>query len=134
MSCTPVKKLCNRLVISESVTFTDGSLVVNLPAGNYANGEKYCVVIAQNIPEETTITAPVVFTIGDGTTTYPLLNCNCTAVTACSVNRRTRYSVKVNTGIADGVFSLIGKLPCSRCVNNAASLPIPDETTPAPGA
>jgi hypothetical protein len=99
MNCNPAKKICDRLVVSTAVTFTDGNLVVNLPAAAYNNGERYCIVVAQNIPDTTTITAPVVFTIGDGTTTYPLLNCNCAPVTACAINRRTRYSVKVNTGI-----------------------------------
>lgn len=131
MSCTATKRLCNRLVISTAVTFADGTLTINIPEGNYANGEKYCIVVAQNIPTETTIAAPVVITIGDdATTTYPLMNCDCTSVYACSINRRTRYSVCVHTDIASGVFKLLGKLPCSRCAN-AASLPIPAETAPA---
>lgn len=124
MSCPNYKRLCNRLVISEAVTFDGTNLVINLPQGTYSNCEKYCIVVAQNIPETTTITAPVVITIGDGTTTYPLLNCDCTAATACSINRRTRYSVRVRTDITTGSFVLLGKLPCSRCGDNAASLPI----------
>ena len=131
MGCAPVKKLCKRLIISQAVTFADDTLTINLPAGTYANKEKYCIVVAQNIPETTTINAPVVITIGDDTTTYSLLNCDCTPVTACSINRRTRYSVIVNTSIAGGVFSLIGRLPCSRCSDVAPSLPI-TEVTPTP--
>lgn len=53
MSCKNVCKLCNHLVISQSVAFTGGNLVVTLPAGSYSNGEKYCIVIAQSIPEAT---------------------------------------------------------------------------------
>lgn len=133
MSCPNYKRLCDKLVISDSVTFTDGTLIINIPSGNYANGEKYCIVVAQNIPTATTITAPVVITIGTSTTpTYPLLNCDCTPVQACSINRRTRYSVRVRTGIQDGVFALMNRLPCSRCANNAASLPLPTTTTPTP--
>ena len=124
MSCPNYKRLCDKLVISQSVTFANGTLIINIPQQAYNNCEKYCIVVAQNIPETTTIAAPVVITIGTDTTTYPLLNCNCTQVTACSINRRTRYSVKVNTGIQDGVFQLLGKLPCSRCAENAKSLPI----------
>lgn len=127
--CT--KRLCNRLVISSAVTFADGTLTINLPAGNYANREKYCLVVAQTIPAETTITAPVVITIGEDTTTYPLMNCDCTTVYACSINTRTRYSVCVFTDITSGVFKLLGKLPCSRCSSNLVSLPAP--TTPAGG-
>ena len=134
MSCPTTKRLCKRLVISQAVTFADGTLTINLPAGTYLNGEKYCIIVAQNMPAEATITAPVVITIGDDTTTtYPLTNCDCTNVTACSINRRTRYSVSVHTDIASGVFKLLGKIPCSRCGDNALSLPLPTETsTPAP--
>ncbi|MBQ4060584.1 MAG: hypothetical protein IJD46_01030 [Bacilli bacterium] len=126
MSCQNVKRLCKRLVISESVTFVDDTLLIDIPTGSYADGEKYCIVVAQTLPDTTTITAPVAITIGgDTTTTYPLINCDCTNVYACSINRRTRYSVCVHTGIADGVFKLMGRLPCSRCADNALALPIP---------
>ena len=131
MSCQNTKHLCNRLVISESVTFTNNTLVINLPAGNYNNKEKYCIVVAQNIPDTTTITAPVEISIGSGTTTYPLVNYDCTNVYACSINKRTRYSVCVHTNISSGVFKLLGKIPCSRCDNNLTSLPAPTTTTPA---
>lgn len=132
MSCQNIKRLCNRLVISSAVTFANGALTIDLPAGSYNNREKYCIVVAQAIPAETTITAPVVFTIGgDATTTYPLMNCDCTTVYACSINTRTRYSVCVYTDITTGVFKLTGKIPCSRCESNLNALPAP--TTPAAG-
>lgn len=124
MSCPNYKKLCKRLVISEAVTFAGGTLTINIPEGNYNDCEKYCIVVAQTIPAATTVAANVVITIGDGTTEYPLLNSDCTNVLACSINARTRYSVMVNTNIQDGVFKLLGRLPCSRCISNAASLPI----------
>ena len=129
MSCPSVKRLCNNLIISQAVTFADGNLVINIPAAYYSNGCKYCIVVAQTIPAETTIGAPVVITIGDGTTTYPLENCDCTPVLACSINTRTRYSVVVRTNTTTGVFKLCGRLPCSRCAENLASLPI-EEAAP----
>lgn len=132
MSCPTTKRLCKRLVISQAVTFDGTNLVINIPEGSYLNNEKYCIIVAQNIPTTVTIAAPVVVTIGTGTTTYPLMNCDCTNVTACSINRRTRYSVCVHTDIATGVFKLLGKIPCSRCADNALSLPIEDAETPAP--
>ena len=49
--------LCSRLVISESVTFAADALTINIPAGSYDNCGKYCIVIAQAIPDETTINA-----------------------------------------------------------------------------
>lgn len=129
MSCPNTHKLCKRLVISQSVTFDGTNLVINIPANTYNNNEKYCIVVAQNIPTTTTITAPVVVTIGTDTTTYPMVNNDCTNVTACAINRRTRYSVCVHTNIASGVFKLMGKLSCSRCGDDAYSLPIAAATT-----
>lgn len=125
MSCAPVKRLCKKLIISQSITFTNNTLIINIPAGSYINKEKYCIIVAQDLPDQTTITAPVVITIGeDTTTTYPLVDSNCIAVNACSINRRTRYSVVVNTNIQDGVFSLIERLPCSRCTEDIEALPV----------
>ena len=132
MSCPTTKTLCKRLVISQAVTFDGTNLIINIPAGAYNDNEKYCIVVAQNIPDTTTITAPVVITIGTGTTTYPLMNCDCTNVGACAINRRTRYSVCVHTNIGTGVFKLLGKLPCSRCINNATSLPIVTDAAVTP--
>lgn len=129
MSCPTYRRLCKRLIISDSVTFVGGNLVINIPQGNYLNNEKYCIVVAQSIPAATTINAPVVITIGTNTQNYPLVNCNCTTVYACSINTRTRYSVIVHTNINNGVFSLIDKIPCSRCTNSVSSLPIPTPVT-----
>lgn len=132
MKCNTYKRMCNRLIISNSVTFANNTLLIDLPAGNYANGQKYCIVVAQNLPDTTTITAPVAITIGGNTaTTYPLTNCDCSTVYACSINRRTRYSVVVRTDITSGVFKLLGKIPCSHCGNNLVALPAPAAT---PGA
>lgn len=115
--CKNVCKLCDRLVISQAVTFADGQLTVNLPAGSYGNKCRYCVVIAQTIPAEATIAAPVVFTIGAGTDTYPLVNSCCAPVTACGVRTRTRYGVVVETTAAGGSFKMLGKPSCSPSYN-----------------
>ena len=71
MSCKNTCKICDRLVLSQSITFDGTNLIVNLPAGSYNNNEKYCVILAQTIPTTTTIGAEVLFTIGDGTEEYP---------------------------------------------------------------
>lgn len=130
MSCT--KRLCNRLIISDAVTFADDTLTINIPEGTYTDCCKYCIVVAQTIPAETTIIAPVVITIGDDTTAYPLTDCSCAQVLACSINTRTRYTVIVNTTPTGGSFKVLGKLPCSSCSNNLPSLPAPAAATPAP--
>ena len=130
MSCKTSCKLCPRLIISSSVNFTDGNLIINLPAGSYNNREKYCIVIAQSIPSTTTITAPVVVTVGEGTQQYPLTKCNCAPVTACSIRTRTRYSVCVNTTATGGIFRLLGK-PCCAPNNQLQSINGTAPETPA---
>ena len=126
MACSPCQRLCPRLVLSQSVTFENDELTINIPSGSYENNQKYCIVVAQSIPTETTIAAPVVITIGeDTTTTYPLVKQNATPVYAASINSRTRYSTMVYTGIQEGVFMLTGKIPCSQCINVPNALPIP---------
>lgn len=133
MSCPASKCLCERLVLSQEVTFEDNTLIINIPAGSYSNGCKYCIIVAQEIPDETTISANVVITIGDDTeTTYPLVNCNCSNVNACQIETRTRYSAVVHTDIQSGVFKLTGKTNCNTC--NRAARAIPVETTAAAGA
>lgn len=113
MACKPVCKLCDKIRISQAVTFTGGNLVINLPAGSYNNGDKYCIIVAQAIPATTTINAPVVITIGTGTVQYPLTKRNCAQVTACGIRTRTRYSVCVSTSATGGVFKMLGNLCCS---------------------
>lgn len=127
MACKSVCQLCKRLVISQAVTFADGTLTINLPAGSYGDGCKYCLVVAQAIPVATTITAPVVITIGDGTEEYPLVGCDCAQVTACALRTRTKYSTRVATSAAGGSFKLLGKPCCSPNYNLAAL----DGTAPA---
>lgn len=113
MPCKNVCKLCPRLILSQAVTFTGGNLVINIPAGTYNGGCKYCIVVAQSIPTTTTISAPVYVTIGTGTELYPLTKCNCTQVTACGIRTRTKYSTVVSTSATGGSFRLLGRPACS---------------------
>lgn len=113
MACKNVCRLCNRLTISTAVEFTGGNLVITLPANSYADGEKVCIVIAQSIPEETTIAAPVVIQIGEGTVQYPLTTRNCAQVTACGIRTRTRYATRVITSATGAVFRMLGDPLCS---------------------
>lgn len=119
--CKNVCRLCDRLVLSQAVTFAAGVLTINLPAGSYADGCKYCIVIAQAIPAATTINAPVVITIGAGTVTYPLTNSCCAQVTACALRTRTKYSTVVSTSANGGSFKLLGK-PCCAPNNTLAAI------------
>lgn len=129
MACKPSCKLCDKIRISQSVTVVtvDGTdtLVIDLPVGVYGDGCKYCIVIAQAIPDTATINMPVAFSIGgDTTTVYPFVKCDCSQITACGIRTRTRYSTRVSTSATSGVFKSLGGTSCSP--NNALlSLPIP---------
>lgn len=117
MSCKSVCRLCNRLIISDAVTFVGGNLVIDIPAGSYANCGRYCIVVAQAIPAATTVNAPVFITIGGGTVLYPLNKCNGAQATASSIRTRTRYATVVSTTATGGAFRLLGRICCAP--NNA---------------
>ena len=127
MACKTICRLCDRLILSQAITFADGTLTINLPAGSYQNGCKYCIVLAQVIPAAATITAPVVITIGDGTEEYPLNDNCCAQLTAAALRTRTRYATRVSTTPTGGSFNLIGKACCTQ--NN--DLVAIDGTAPA---
>lgn len=131
MSCKSSCKLCDKLVISQSVTIVDGTVVIDLPTRCYKDGCKYCVIIAQPIPTDATISSLVAFSIGGDTATlYPFVKCDCSQVTACAIRTRTRYAVCVSTNAVGGVFKSLGGLSCCP-ENNLESLPAPETTTPA---
>lgn len=131
MACKNTCKLCDNLILSTAVTFTAGTgLVITIPESSYNNNCRYCIVVAQAIPEATTITAPVFIQIGAGTELYPLNKCDCTQATACSIRTRTRYATRVETSASTGVFKLLGKVACAPN-NNLTAI---DGTAPAAGA
>ena len=113
MACKNVCRLCNHLAISTDVAFTGGNLVITLPANTYQNGEKVCIVVAQSIPAETTINAPVVIQIGDGTEQYPLTTKCCAQVSACGIRTRTRYATRVITSSVGATFRMLGNPACT---------------------
>lgn len=103
-------KLCSHFVVTTEVAFTDGSLVYTLPDNKiYSNCEKFCIVLGQAIPEETTRNAPVVFVVGTGTTQFPLLTRCGTPVTQGQVDTRRIYPVRVMTSATSG--SLVALCP-----------------------
>lgn len=126
--CNRDCKICDEIIISDAVTIVTlngiDTLVIDIPNGRYIDRCRYCVVVAQTIPDTATINMPVAFSIGGVTTTvYPFINCNCTQVTACGVRNRTRYPVVVFTTPAGGVFRSTRELYCYPA-DNLPSLPV----------
>ena len=127
MYCNRNCKICPNVVLSDSasVITVDGTatLVIDIPAGSYSNGHRYCIVVAQSVPDTATINMPVAFSIGGVTTTvYPFNNCNCTQITACGIQTRTRYPVVVSTTPTGGVFRSVRHVACYPS-QNLASIP-----------
>lgn len=120
--------ICPRLVIPAAVTFAADTLTINLPAGAYADGKKYCILLADPLPEGTTIAATVVITIGDGGVEYPLVDRCCRQATACSVRSRGIYPVVVATDAISASFKLLRQTGCS--TDRLAAV---DGTAPAEG-
>ena len=130
MACNYMcNKLCNNLIISNSITVVtiDGTdtLVIDIPASTYRNGEIFCIVTAQSIPTTATVTMPVAISIGgDTTTVYPLVcSRTCLQAVACQVNARRKYKVVVSTDTTSGVFKTIYGLN-SYCAEVLSSLPV----------
>ena len=113
MNCRNSCSVCPKLVISTEVAFTGGNLVITIPEGSYRNNEKYCIVVAQKIPDTTTINAPVVIQIGTGAVLYPVTKRNCAQLTACGIRTRTKYSTVVHTSADTGTFRLLGNVHCA---------------------
>ena len=122
-------RLCPRLIISDSVTFTAPNLIIDIPAGAYNDCQQYCIVVAQAIPAATTLTAPVFVTIGGGTELYPLTRCNGVQATAAGIRSRTKYKTVVRTTASSGSFQLRGKICCYPTDNLTAI----DGTAPTAG-
>lgn len=128
-------RLCPNTVISQSLTVvtvngTD-TLLIDIPAGTYANGCCYSLIIAQNRPTTATVDMPVAISInGNTTTVYPLVcNRTCLQATACQISGRTRIKAIVQTNTTGGVFRACSGLG-SCCYQRLTSLPV-TTTTPA---
>ena len=113
------------------ITVTGGTLVINIANGSYADCQKFCLILIQNIPDTATINMSVGITIGTDTTVYPMVRCDCTQVTACALRTRTRYPMKVATTATSAVFKVLRNLSCAPD-NRLAAVPVP--ATPAPTA
>ena len=68
---------------------------------------------------------------GDTTTVYPIVNCDCSQVTACAIRTRTKYGLCISTSATSAVFKSLKKLNCYP-TDTLAVIPAPATATPAP--
>lgn len=114
-NCIKNCRLCRNIVISTAVTVVtiDGTdtLVIDIPAGFYPDCRRVCLVVAQTIPATATITMPVAISIGgDTTTVYPIVNYDCSQVTACAIRTRTKYGLCISTSATSAVFKSLVRM------------------------
>lgn len=112
MACNKACKECDRKVYVSDITFAAGTLTLNFPdTMSYVNGCKYCFVLTTTLPDAATVNAPVVVTVGDGTTEFPLLDKCGAQVVASQLRTRRRYPFRVSTTATAGTVTLLCCLP-----------------------
>lgn len=112
MSCNRACKVCDRLAFVSDVTFATDTLTLNFPGTiSYVNGCKYCFVLTTALPDAATVNAPVVATVGAGTTEFPLLDRCGAQVVAQQLRTRRRYPVRISTTAAGGSVTVLCGLP-----------------------
>lgn len=121
-NCKNICSLCKNLIVSRTVTYNAPNLQITIPEDNYYNNCKYCIIVADNIPAETPVDAPVVISVENGTQVYPLVSCDCRPLTARAIRSRTKYSTVVKTDATSGVFKLLGNLCKCNLSNGRQSL------------
>lgn len=110
--CNSCGRLCPHFVVTTAVAFADGTLTLTLPDNiTYSDREKYCIVIGQTIPAETTINSAVVAVIGTGTAEFPLIDRCGAPVVAQQLSVRTVYPVLVRTTTTGGSLRVLRQLP-----------------------
>lgn len=131
MYCNNTCRLCNNLVISTAIAYDSATNTLNItiPNNSYRCNDKVCIVVAQSIPETTTINAQVYIFVGQSS--FPLVNKNCTPVIACQIRSRTKYATCVKTTSTSGSFRLLYNL-CNSNQNNLIALPVVESATPTP--
>lgn len=110
-----VMRIDPRSITEESITFAAGTLTINIPQRAYNAGCPYFLRLVDAIPATTTVGAPVVITIGEGTVEYPLIACNGIALTAENIRSGYSYPVTVVSNNTTGAFKLIAPIRYSRC-------------------
>jgi hypothetical protein len=106
----------HNLIISTAIAFDPATdtLNITLPNGGFRNCENVNLLIAQEIPAATTLTALVNIII-EGST-FPLTKINGLQVTASEILTGVVYPTKVITNGVTGTFKLIVDPKClNRC-------------------
>ena len=124
-----IMRIDPRSVTAETITFADGTLTINVPQRTFYAGCVYFLRLVDPIPAATTVNAPVVITVGDGTVEYPLVACNGAQVTVGNIRTGYSYPIRLATTATGGSFRVLDRL--WGCAGNA--LGSVDGTAPVEG-
>lgn len=112
MSCNTACRECQRKIYVSTITFAADTLTLNFPDSmSYVNGCKYCFVLTTDLPDTATVNAPVVVTVGAGTTEFPLLDRCGRQVVVQQLRTRRRYPVRISTTATGGSVTVLCCLP-----------------------
>lgn len=96
---------CVHFVKTNSVTLTDGVLILNIPQETFANKQKVCICVAQGLPTGVSSADIVAITLGAGTTQYVLRTKCGNNVHADQIRSRRVYHTNVATDSGTFVVS-----------------------------
>ena len=112
MSCNTACRECSRKIYVSTITFAADTLTLNFTdTMSYVNGSIYCFVLTTNLPDAATVNSPVVVTVGDRTTEFPLLDRCGRPVVAKQLLTRRRYPIRVSTTATGGSITVLCGLP-----------------------
>lgn len=118
-----------RCITAESITFAAGTVTINVPQRTFYAGCPYFLRITEEVPEDATVNAPVVLTIGTGTVEYPLMKVCGGQVIAADLRSGYSYPITLVQGGTNGAFKLLDRLPCTP----VSAVATADGTAPAVG-
>ena len=122
-----IMRIDPRSVTAETITFADGTLTINVPQRTFYAGCVYFLRLVDPIPAATTVNAPIVITIGDGTVEYPLVGFRGAQLTAEYLRSGYSYPITLINSGANGAFKLLAPV----CYNRLAGAFSVDGTAPA---
>lgn len=130
MSCNTACRECWRKIYVSDITFAADTLTLIFPDTMiYVNGGKYCFVLTTNVPDAATVNAPVVVTVGDGTTEFPLFDRYGSPVIVKQLLTRRRYPIRVSTTATGGSITVL----CGLSETDGTTLAALNDAAPAGG-
>lgn len=108
---------CNkyRFISTTGVSVIGTQLVLTIPSNTYNNGERICLLVAQDLPSSSSANS-VAIQIGTSTTYYPVIKVCGNNVRADQINRNVIYRLTIGTDPGHFTVNNSRCLPCTSFV------------------